>query len=88
MTLAELVDPEAHEPLTGTAWDEGRARAAIVAIVTQTEAAFDADELWPAHALDEEPDEPPLRRVTSLYLGSAGVIWRSVALPFTSEASK
>ena len=75
MTLAELVDPEAHEPLTGTAWDEGRARAAIVAIVTQTEAAFDADELWPAHALDEEPDEPPLRRVTSLYLGAAGVIW-------------
>lgn len=48
MTLAELVDPDAHEPLTGTAWDEARARGAIGAIAAETEAAFDDDELWPA----------------------------------------
>ncbi|MCZ7588142.1 MAG: LanC-like protein [Gaiella sp.] len=80
MGIAELVDPHAHEPLTETAWDEQRARSAIAAIVAETEAAFDPDELWPAHPLDEEPEEPPLRRVASLYLGAAGVIWALHAL--------
>ena len=75
-----LVDPEAHEQLTETAWDADRARAAIAAIVAETEEAFDADELWPAHPLDEEPGEPPLRRIASLYLGAAGVIWALEAL--------
>jgi hypothetical protein len=80
VTLAELVDPDAHEPLTGTAWDPGRARGAIAAIVAETEAAFDADELWAAHPLDEDEGEPPLRRIASLYLGAAGVIWALHAL--------
>ena len=79
MTLAELVDPEAHEPLTGTAWDEARARGAIAAIAAETEAAFDDDELWPAHPLDDD-DESPLRHAASLYLGAAGVIWALHAL--------
>ena len=78
--FAALVDPEAHEPLTETAWDAGRARGAIAAIVMEAEEAFDADELWPAHPLDEEPGEPPLRRIASLYLGAAGVIWALEAL--------
>ncbi len=73
--LAELVDPDAHEPLTETVWDAERARAAIAAIASETELAFDADELWPTHALDDDPDEPQLRAVGSLYLGAAGVIW-------------
>ena len=30
------------------------------------------DELWPAHPLDEEPGEPPFRRIASLYLGASG----------------
>jgi hypothetical protein len=80
MGLAGLVDPDAHEALTDAAWDAERARRAIAAIVTETEAAFDADELWPPHPLDEEPGEPPLRRVSSLYLGAAGVIWALAAL--------
>jgi len=78
--LEELVDPDAHEPLTETPWDAARVRAAVAGIVADTETAFDVDELWPPHPLDEEPDEPPLRRVTSLYLGAAGVIWALDAL--------
>lgn len=80
MSLTELIDPAAHEPLTQTAWDETRARSAIAAIVSETEVAFDPDELWPPHPLDEEPDEPPLQRVKSLYLGASGVIWALHAL--------
>jgi hypothetical protein len=78
--FAELVDPDAHEPLTATVWDAERARAAIAAMAAETEAAFEADELWPPHPLDEEDDEPPLRRVASLYLGASGVIWALHAL--------
>lgn len=80
MSLADLVDPEAHEPLARRPWDPDRARRAIGTIVHETEAAFDSDELWPAHPLDEEAGEPPLRRVKSLYLGAAGVIWALHAL--------
>jgi lantibiotic modifying enzyme len=68
-----LFDPSNHEPLVGAAWDEGRVRAAIAGIADRTDAAFDAEALWPAHPLDEE--EGPLPRVASIYLGAAGVIW-------------
>jgi len=78
--LGELIDPDAHEPVTEAAWDAGRARAAVAAIVFETEASFDPDGLWPAHPLDEEDNEPPLGRVASLYLGAAGVIWALHAL--------
>ncbi len=68
-----LFDPARHEPLSERPWDEDRARAAIAAIVTDTESAFDECELWPAHPLDL--DDGPLPRVASLFLGAAGVIW-------------
>ena len=77
MTL--LFDPDAHEPLTRTAWDAERARSAIRAIVAETERAYDGDELWAPHPLDDE-DGSPLRRVASLYLGAAGVVWALDAL--------
>ena len=77
--MTTLFDPEAHEPLGGTAWDPERARSAIRAIVAETERAFDPDELWPPHPLDDE-DGSPLRRIASLYLGAAGVIWALEAL--------
>ncbi len=77
--MTTLFDPEAHEPLTDTAWDTERARGAIRAIVTETERAFDADELWPPHPLDQE-DDSPLHRAASLYLGAAGVVWALDAL--------
>jgi Lanthionine synthetase C-like protein len=72
---AELFDPRSHEELTETAWDADRAHASIRAIVAETEGAFTDDSLWPPHLLDEEEDEPPLRRPACLYLGAAGVIW-------------
>ena len=71
----ELFDPRAHVPLTERGWDADRARAAIEAIVAETENAFAPDSLWPPHPLDEAEDEPPLQRPATLYLGAAGVIW-------------
>jgi Lanthionine synthetase C-like protein len=68
-----LFDPSSHEPLTGLAWDESRARAAIADIAARTEASFDDEALWPPHPLDLE--DGPLPGVKSLYLGAAGVIW-------------
>jgi hypothetical protein len=79
-TEADLFDPQAHEPLTATPWDAERARSAIRTIVADTEAAFSTDTLWPAHALDEEPDEPPLHAPCAIYLGASGVIWALDAL--------
>ena len=78
--INQLVDPDAHERLTATRWEPERARAAVASIATRTEEAFDPDELWPPHPLDQEPDAPPLRRLASLYLGAAGVIWALHAL--------
>jgi hypothetical protein len=77
--MTTLFDPAAHEPLTDVAWDAQRARAAIQAIVIETERAFDPDELWAPHPLDQE-DDSPLHRPTSLYLGAAGVVWALDAL--------
>ena len=82
--MTTLFDPEAHEPLSDTAWDAERARKAIRAIVTETERAFDGDELWPPHPLDQE--DLPLRRPASLYLGAAGVVWALEALRRGGEA--
>ncbi len=53
-------------------------RTAIAAIVADTEAAFSPETLWPVHPLDDE--EPPLGRMSCLYLGAAGVIWALKAL--------
>ncbi len=68
-----LFDPPSHEPVTERPWDERRARAAIAGVVTETEAAFDEEALWPAHPLDLEGG--PLPAVASLYLGASGVVW-------------
>ncbi|HEU6445815.1 MAG TPA: LanC-like protein [Gaiellaceae bacterium] len=68
-----IYDPSAHEPLTETPWDAGRAAEGIAAIVADAEASL-ADGGWPNHPLDDEDGD--LRdRPTSLYLGSAGMIW-------------
>ena len=76
--LTELYDPGSHEPLTEQSWDEGRARAALAAIVADAEAAFSPEALWPLHPLDREDGDP--ERATSLYLGAAGMIWALTAL--------
>jgi Lanthionine synthetase C-like protein len=67
-----LFDPASHEPLLETPWSESRAQAAIGAIVTDAEIAFDEQSLWPAHPLD---DEVTSAEALALYLGASGVIW-------------
>jgi hypothetical protein len=67
-----LYDPAAFEPLTDEPWDEARAREGIAAIVTDTDAAFDPDTLWPAHEWDGWQAALPLK---NLYVGAAGVVW-------------
>ena len=68
-----LYTPANHEPLIGTPWDEARARAAIDAIVADTEAAQQPDGYWPAHPDDVDEDGTTLR--TSVYMGAAGIVW-------------
>ena len=68
-----LYERERHEALADDAWDEGRARECIAAIVADMENAIGDDTTWPAHPLDD-PGDPP-GRYKSLYLGSAGVLW-------------
>ena len=70
-----LFSPEQHEPLVDRAWNEGRARAAIAAIVADAEQAFDRARLWTLHPLDWDDDEDAERSYTGLYMGAAGVIW-------------
>jgi Lanthionine synthetase C-like protein len=67
-----LFRPEAHEPLTETAWDERIVRAAVAAIAADAESSFDPGRLWTPHPLDEEPESA---RFTTLYLGAAGMVW-------------
>jgi lantibiotic modifying enzyme len=66
-----LYGPELHEPLTGEAWDEDRARDAIRGIVADVDRAFDPDRLWPAEEWDSWQTAPPLK---DLYVGAAGVL--------------
>lgn len=67
-----LWESNRHQPITGAAWDEERARAAIRAIAADAERAFDEDALWPRHALDALDSPGPL---TCVYLGASGVAW-------------
>jgi lantibiotic modifying enzyme len=65
-----LFEPELHEPLTGDAWGEERARDAIRGIVADADRAFDPEGLWPAEEWDSWQIDPPLK---NLYVGAAGV---------------
>jgi hypothetical protein len=68
-----LFTPANHEPLIDAAWDEGRARATIEAIVQDTESARGDDGFWPMHPDDRDDDGISLR--TSVYMGAAGLLW-------------
>jgi hypothetical protein len=67
-----LYDPSTFEPLIDEPWDEARARDGIAAIVADADAAFDLDELWPAHEWDGYKAALPLK---NLYVGAAGMIF-------------
>jgi hypothetical protein len=72
-----LYRPESFEPLTDEGWDEGRVRAAIAAVVADTDEAYDPDALWPANDWDAWQSTPPLK---DLYCGGGGVVWALDAL--------
>jgi hypothetical protein len=66
-----LYESARHLPLADQPWDEASARAAIHEIVTDTEAAFRGEDLWPRHPLEEYPGD----RYRNLYWGAAGTMW-------------
>jgi hypothetical protein len=66
-----LFSQQAHEPLLGEAWDVGRVRKAITAVVTDADEAF-ADG-WSIHPLDAEEGDDK-KRYRTMYLGGAGVV--------------
>ena len=67
-----LYAAELHQPLTETPWNENHVRDAIRAIAADADAAYDPDELWPAHEWDGWQAALPLK---NLYVGAAGVVW-------------
>jgi len=74
-----LYEPAQFEPLIKASWDPARVEGAIAAIVADADAAFDARELWPAHAWDSDDWQAPLP-LKGLYVGAAGVVWALDAL--------
>lgn len=60
-----------HRALTGEAWSEAAARAAIEEIVSDAIADFHPDTFWPGHPSDDGLDDGD----PSFYCGAAGVIW-------------
>src|SRR4051812_24005250 len=72
--MGTLHDPVRHEPLAGGPWSAGHARAAITAICTDAEAAFDPVRLWPLHPGDDEPGTPADGILRGLYVGAAGML--------------
>lgn len=72
MVTAALYEPAQFEPLIDEPWVPARVEDAIAAIVSDADAAFDRDALWPADEWDGWEEPLPLK---SLYAGAAGVIW-------------
>jgi hypothetical protein len=67
-------DPQAHEPLTETPWDDGRVREAIASIVADAECSIE-DGFWPNHPLDDDGSPPLLEGMTDMYSGAGGMLW-------------
>ena len=67
--MAELFRASEHEPLVSDEWSEERAEAAIAAIVSDAEAAYDGTR-WPFHPADDPDDSQ-----NGIYLGVAGMAW-------------
>jgi Lanthionine synthetase C-like protein len=72
MSTSALYEPAEFESLIDEPWVPARVEDAIAAIVSDADAAFDQEALWPAHDWDAREQPLPLQ---SLYAGAAGVIW-------------
>jgi lantibiotic modifying enzyme len=72
-----LYQAEAFEALTEEPWEEARVRAAIGAIVSDADEAYDPERLWPGHEWDSWQAATPMK---NLYVGAAGVVWALDAL--------
>ena len=70
--MSALFSKDRHEPLTALAWDEERARDAILRIAADTEARFSPQTAWPTHPNDAELGPAPHH---NLYIGAGGVFW-------------
>ena len=77
MVAVALYEPAQFEPLIDEPWVPARVEDAIAAIVSDADAAFDRDALWPAHDWDGWEEPLPLK---NLWVGAAGVIWALDAL--------
>ena len=69
-----LFEPERHEALVDTPWDESLARATITAIAQDAAHAYTIEGLWPIHPRDAEYADGRTS-FKSLYFGAAGTIW-------------
>ncbi len=83
MVTVVLYEPAQFEPLIDEPWVPARVEDAIAAIVSDADAAFDLDALWPAAEWDGWEEPVPLK---SLYVGAAGVIWALDALRRSGHA--
>jgi lantibiotic modifying enzyme len=77
MGTTVLYERTQFECLIDESWVPERVEGAIADIVSDADAAFDRDSLWPADEWDGREEPLPLK---SLYAGSAGVIWALDAL--------
>ena len=69
--VAVLFQPELHEPLTETSWNDEWARNAIRGVIDDADVKLDPAGLWPAEEWDSYQTTPPLKDV---YVGAAGVL--------------
>jgi Lanthionine synthetase C-like protein len=70
-----LHEPDRHEPLQATAWDESRAREAVARFVADAERHFSPTRGWPVHPQDTAPGDDPGGVPSTLYFGACGVLW-------------
>jgi hypothetical protein len=81
-----LYGPERHEPLSGDAWSEAAARAAIERWVAEALTDFDPARGWRAHP--REDGGPPGEPLAELYGGAGGAIWALEHLAAAGAVSK
>jgi lantibiotic modifying enzyme len=77
MTTVALYEPSQFERLIDEPWVPARVEDAIATIVSEADAAFDREALWPAQEWDEYREGQPGK---VLYAGASGVIWALDAL--------